>query len=335
MRVWLPMVRAGSGSDVYAERLASGLREAGIEAILSWFPLRYEFLPELLPRHGPPPGTDVIHANSWNACVFTGKGIPVVATVLHLVHDPAFAPFRSRSEALYHDWNIRWRERKALQRCDAVTAISHYVARTVEAFSGRRDVVAIPNWVDTRRYRPAEDYRRTNDRPFRLLLVGNQTRRKGVDLLPSLIDALGDGFELRCTGGLRNRAEVDREGISLLGRLSEEELIREYQYCDAVITLSRYEGFGYTALEGMACGKPIVAFRTSALAEVIEDGVTGRLVELENVQAMAVACRSLRDVPELSMEMSGHARSRAVSVFGQGAAIQAYADLYAGLRERC
>ena len=66
MRVWLPAVRAGSGSDVFTERLADGLRDAGVDVEVSWFPLRYEFLPELL-RARMPRRIDVVHANSWNA----------------------------------------------------------------------------------------------------------------------------------------------------------------------------------------------------------------------------------------------------------------------------
>jgi glycosyltransferase involved in cell wall biosynthesis len=328
MRVWLPVVRAGSGSDVFSERLADGLRAVGVDVRLDWFPLRYEFLPELL-RARVPHGTDVIHANSWNACVFTGRGIPVVATVLHLVHDPAFAPYRSRAEALYHDMNIRWRERRALRRCDRVTAISHYVARTVEQFSGRRDVITIPNWVDISRYAPDTHVDAGVDQPFRLLLVGNQSRRKGADLLPRLVSELGDGFEIRCTGGLRNKVDDAHPGVHWLGRLDEADLIREYQSCDAVITLSRYEGFGYTALEGMACGKPVVAFRTSALSEVIEDGKTGLLVELEDILAFASACRRLRDDQGWSRSAGQRARRRAESVFGQSRSIEMYCDLYA------
>lgn len=333
MRVWLPVVRAGSGSDVFAERLADGLRAAGVDVVLDWFSLRYEFLPELLHLRRPPPGTDVIHANSWNAYVFLGHRLPVVATVLHLVHDPLFEPFRSRTEAAYHRANIRWREKLALTRCDRVTAISHYVAGTVEAFAGRRPVAAIPNWVDIVRYAPDPSWRRPADQPFRLLLVGNQSRRKGADLLPRLLDALGDGFEVRCTGGLRDATRTGHRGLHWLGRLDEDALIREYQACDAVITLSRYEGFGYTALEGMACGKPVVAFRTSALSEVVEDGRTGLLVDLEDVAGMAAACRRLRDHEQIRSDMGNRALARARSEFRQEGAIEAYCHIYRQLIE--
>ncbi|MGN6513613.1 MAG: hypothetical protein ACTHKZ_08610, partial [Lysobacteraceae bacterium] len=95
MRVWLPTVRAGSGTDVFTERLAAALRHFGVDVSITWFPWQAELLPEAMTHIRPPAGTDVIHANAINAHAFLSHGIPVVATVHHLVHDPAFASSRS------------------------------------------------------------------------------------------------------------------------------------------------------------------------------------------------------------------------------------------------
>lgn len=328
MRVWLPAIRAGSGADVFTQRLADGLRHRGIDVVLSWYPHRYEFFPELLRLQPLPPLVDVIHANSWNANAFLGRGVPVVTTVLHLVHDPAYAPYRSPSQALYHRWHLRWRELRALRHSMAVTAISEYVADTVRTFCKRSDVTTILNWVDTAQYAPVPGGAIDSRGPFRLLLVGNQTRRKGFDLLQALAAQLGAGFELRCTGGLRDGGLAEMPGVQLLGRLTEADLVREYQACHAVISLSRYEGFGYTALEGMACGKPVVAFRTSALTEVIDDGVTGFLVTKDDVRAMAARCRMLADDRVLTERMGHAARRRAIEHFPEAGAIDAYVQTY-------
>ncbi|MDI1254297.1 glycosyltransferase family 4 protein [Thermomonas sp.] len=331
MRVWLPTIRAGTGADVFTERLAAALRARDIEVDITWFPAWYEFLPELMRLHRVPEGTDVIHANGWLALPFVGRGIPVVATVLHLVHDPAYAPHRSFGQTLYHRWHIRWREQRALQGSQAVTAISAYVAGTVRSFCGHANVLAIPNWVDTTRYVPDPGYVPDPARPFRLLMVGNHSRRKGFDLLPGLAVALGPRFALRCTGGLRGVSVATMPGVHMLGRLTEDELVREYQHCDAVISLSRYEGFGYTALEGMACGKPVVAFQTSAVTEVVDDGVTGLLVSVDDVPSFAARCRQLESDRGLARLMGIAGRQRAIEVFGEAAAIGAYLRVYAGL----
>lgn len=330
LRIWLPAVRAGSGADVFVLRLAGALERAGHQPVVQWFNHGYELLPELLRLHNAPKDIDVIHANSWNASAFLERGIPVVTTVHHLVHDPAYAPYRSLVQAIYHRWYVRWREARAVRQSAAVTAVSEYVGQTVRDAFGRQSIRVISNWVDTELYRPAQDYRLPGARRFRLLMVGNRSRRKGCDLLPAFAQALGSQFELRCTGGLRGHdghLSLSSNVVSL-GRLSEEELIREYRQCDAVVSLSRYEGFGYTALEGMACGKPFVGFLTSALIEVVDDGSAGFLVPIDDVAALAGRCRQLLEDPSMLAFMGEAGRLRAKTCFSESTAVESYLAVY-------
>lgn len=329
MRLWLPAIHAGSGSDVFTIRLADALRARGVHATVTWFRRPYELFPRLMGFTAMPRGTDVIHANGWLAFPFLEKGVPVVTTIHHLVHDPAYADYRSVLQSAYHNIHIRRRERLAIQRSAEVTSVSAYVANTVQAFSGRRPIV-IPNWVDTSLYRPGE-VQAVRSSSFRLLMVGNQSRRKGVDLIPSFSRALGEGVELRCTGGLRGGRDDRSPGVRWLGTLTEPELIREYQQCDLVVSLSRYEGFGYSALEAMACGKPFLGFDTSGLSEVVRSGITGLLVPIEDVKALAAACHALASEPLRLAEMGYAARAYTLEAFSPQRSIDQYIKLYAGL----
>src|SRR3546814_7214158 len=92
-------------------------------------------------------------------------------------------------------------------------------------------------------------------------MAGSHSRRKGFDLLPAFAHALGSGFAIRYAGG-RSKLISPLPNVIELGRISDAQLIREYQVCDAVVSLSRYEGFGYTALEAIACGKAFLGFRS-------------------------------------------------------------------------
>ncbi|HEY0504965.1 MAG TPA: glycosyltransferase family 4 protein [Lysobacter sp.] len=324
MKVWLPAVRSGTGADVFTQRLHDALHARGVDAEVTWFPLSAELFPAQMRRMSPPPGVDLVHANGWAGCAFADRGIPLVVTVHHLVHDAAYAPFCSVPQAIYHRLHLRGRDLRAIRRADAVTAVSGYVAGTVEAFSGRRGIRTIHNWIDASTYRPGSAPRRPG--PQRLLLVGNGGRRKGEDLLPALVDALGAGFDVRCTGGLRDGVGAGIAGITWLGRLDEAALIREYQDCDAVLSLSRYEGFGYTAVEGMACGKPFLGFRTSGLAEVVSVDA-GRLVSLEDVAALANEARRLRDAPGEALRMGAAGRHHVLAHFGEQK-VDGYLRLY-------
>lgn len=329
MKIWFPAIRSGSGSDVFTERLVMGLRKKGVDAVATWFPLRHELFPELMRRERQPEGVDIIHCNGWVSSVFLDRGVPVVTTIHHLVHDPAYAPYRSYLQSLYHNVHIRRRESLAIRQSSAVTAVSSYVARTVERFSGSTPQI-ISNWVNTARYVPTKVRGPRADGTFRLLMVGNLSRRKGMDLLPAFLEALGSGFELRCTAGLRG-SSAGLSGIKALGTLDEASLLREYQECDAVVSLSRYEGFGYTALEAMACAKPFIGFRAGGLSDPVTHDVTGFLEDVEDVASLAHRCRYLALERERSIEMGEAGRARALSHFNEEAGVGAFKQLYESL----
>jgi len=327
-RVWLPAIRAGTGADVFTTRLCAGLNARGIRTEITWLPPRSEYLPWTIPLPHTPDWANVAHVNSWLPWRFWPEGIPTVVTVHHLVHDPAFRPFRSKRQAAYHELVIRPRELRAIRDADAVTTVSRYVAGTVREFSGRDDVRAIHNWVDSDVYAPSEIAPRDPPGSFRLFMAGSSSLRKGFDLLPAFVDTLGPGFELRYAGG---RAEVALPNVTCLGRIGQSELIREFQRCDAVVSLSRYEGFGYTALEAMACGKPFIGFAGSGLGEVVEDRRTALMAKGGDVVELAAHCRRLHGDPELAAALGSAGRKRAEERFSSAGALDAYRDIYSGL----
>lgn len=310
MRIWLPAIRVGTGVDIFTIRLAEALAARGCDPLITWFPPAYEFLPELMRAHRIPDGVKVVHANSMHAHVFCGRELPVVATVHHLVHDPAYAPYRTWKQAAYHRWHIRWREAKAIAGADAVTAVSPYVAKTVRSLFCRTDVDVITNWVDLTQYVPLSSERPSGGGPFRLLWVGNPSRRKGADLLHQVARRLGDGFQIRCVGGLRGDAGVAASsGVVWLGRLSEDELISEYQRCDALLSLARYEGFGYAALEAMSCGRPVVGFSAGGLVDVVRHEVSGFLSAIDDLDQLVDRIRQLAADSDLRWRMGAAGRA--------------------------
>ena len=77
------------------------------------------------------------------------------------------------------------------------------------------------------------------------------------------------GLRLLVAGGVRGR---DEPGIEWLGRVSDERLVQLYQDASAYLETSRYEGFGFQALEALACGTPVVATGATSLPEVVDGG---------------------------------------------------------------
>lgn len=326
--VWFPTIRAGTGADVFTERLVAGLLERDIRAEITWLPLRAEYAPWSVSLPQTPAWANIVHVNSWLPQRYWPKGMPTVVTVHHLVHDPAYRPYRSRAQMAYHELLIRRRELRAILDAAAVVTDSNYVRRTVTEFSGREQITTIHICVDCKRFSPASDGSHLDGGPFRLFMAGSHSKRKGFDLLPSFVQALGAGFEVRYAGS-RTGGGSAIAGVTELGRISEDALIVEYRRCDAVVSLSRYEGFGYTALEAMACGKPFLGFETSALPEVVakEGGV---LVPVDDLYALAAAARDLRSSPSGADAMGSCGRQRALNHFNMDK-IDSYVSTYSSL----
>jgi glycosyltransferase involved in cell wall biosynthesis len=80
------------------------------------------------------------------------------------------------------------------------------------------------------------------------------------------------------------------------------------------------EPFGYSVVEAMACGTPVIAFRRGSMPELIVDGTTGFLVDDIDAAVAAVGCARALD--------RGVIRAHAVARFGRARMVDAYVEAY-------
>ncbi len=117
-----------------------------------------------------------------------------------------------------------------------------------------------------------------------------------------------------------------KDAIIFRGRA--ENLAEAYGAGDLVVLSSRSEGFPYTVIEAMMCGKPVVGTDVGGVAEAI--GACGAVVEPGNPQALATACLDLLRDPERRRLLGKRARHRALlRVLGQGLCLELPAVLRA------
>lgn len=326
IKVWLPAIRAASGADVFTLRLALALQHHGMVAAITWFTRYDELVPLRLMHASAPPGTDIVIANSWVGHAFKRPELPMIAVVHHAGFAPDLLRYKGWLRKQYHRCFAQPREARTLQSADIVVAVSDYVAESVRRQYGIDGIEVIHNWVDSEKFSPGESSG-SEGQPFRLLFVGKPTQLKGADLLGPVMRELGAGFELAMTADEGACGKLDLPPfVRFLGRLNEAEMIGAYRQCDALICPSRSEGFGYAALEAMACGKPVVASDVGGLREVVLDGETGMLCASNNVAQFASACRRLAGNASLCRDMGTRASAHAAK-FSETAAIAAYQAL--------
>jgi glycosyltransferase involved in cell wall biosynthesis len=155
---------------------------------------------------------------------------------------------------------------------------------------------------------------------FLLVTVGRLVRRKGVDELLRILARPGfDAFHLAVIGTgpeLPGLQALSQElglaaRIHFLGRVSEETKWQVLKASDAYVSTTMHEGFGLVYLEGMASGLPIVTYDNGGQTDFLADGVTGRLVPVGQIDAMAAALQSLAADPAAARRIGASNLARA------------------------
>jgi glycosyltransferase involved in cell wall biosynthesis len=150
----------------------------------------------------------------------------------------------------------------------------------------------------------------TNEIREGFLFVGRLSAEKGVSTLieaskqlsQATIDVVGTGPEAEL---LENVI-----GLMALGSLPSEVVYEKMRQSQALILPSIwYENFPRTLVEAFACGLPVIASRIGALAELVEDGVTGLLFEPGNAVDLANKMRWAQQNPDKLQEMGCRARN--------------------------
>jgi glycosyltransferase involved in cell wall biosynthesis len=184
-----------------------------------------------------------------------------------------------------------------LARFGTVVVPSHAVAAfLVEHGVPSSRVHVVPNGIDVRFREPAE----THDPP----VVGTAAVlqfRKRVDVLLDACAAAARPLRVEIFGDGPLRAELEaqalRLGLDATFRGDVPDLRDRLRDLDVFVLPSRDENLPMALLEAMAAAVPVVATRVGGVPELIEDGVSGRVVAPEQVQPLADALRELLDDP--------------------------------------
>lgn len=239
-------------------------------------------------------------------------------------------------------------ERLTLRLAAAITSPSYAVARNRDpAFrlpSG--SYVVIPNPVNTSLFRPIHNS--GPDANAEVLYLGRFAPLKGLDVLleavPQICEAVPEARVTLIGAGMDKSNATEAGGtpdswlptqfadrVRVMPYVPRSQLPAVYARAAICVVPSRWEPFGYTCAEAMACGKAVVASRAGGLAEMIEDQVSGLLVEPGDSLALAEAIVQLLRDAGLREEMGRAARQRAEEMFSSRVVVPKMVKLYRGL----
>jgi len=330
VKVVFKQITGGSGVDTWANNLSQEIIKQGIDSSVKYFPQYYAFFPQLLSfKNEKLNGSYITHSNIAYGFAFK-TDLPLVVTEHHLVHDPSFSQYITTPQKAYYKFVYKCEE-KSLKVANVVTCISKYTKQKLEEIFGYYDSKMIYNGVNIDIFKPMAVEKKNYGIPETttvLFFAGNLSKRKGGDLLPKIMNKVGDDFILLATSGLRNDFKEETKNIRTIGRLSEKELVKAYNLCDIFLFPSRLEGFGLTVAEAMACGKPVVTTNCSSLPELIVDGKGGFLCKIDDINNFADNIIMLAGDENMREKMGKYNRERVLEKFTLKKMAEEYIKIY-------
>ena len=140
----------------------------------------------------------------------------------------------------------------------------------------------------------------------------------------------GDGPEREEAERLASERGV-RDSVIFAGK-QPQAVVRDYlSIADLFLLTSQSESFGLVALEAMACEMPVIATRVGGVPEVVEDGETGFLFSIGDVEAMADAAFQLLQDSQAREQFGKRGRELAIERFTTAKIIPQYEALYDSL----
>lgn len=235
--------------------------------------------------------------------------------------------------------------RFGIQQSDGVTSISSYLkAKTVEDFGVTRPIEVIPNFVNCDVYTPYKDEavrqeaRKRLARPGEAILMHLSNFRpvkRVVDVVkvfarvqqhvPARLVLVGDGPDRSSAEYLAHDLKI-HDRVHFLGK--QERVNELLPLADLMLMPSELESFGLAALEAMACKVPTLATCVGGVPELIEDGLTGLLYPVGDVDAMAAGAIDLLTHRDRFEIMRDEVRKVARTRFCSSLVIPRYVKFY-------
>ena len=197
-----------------------------------------------------------------------------------------------------------------------------------ESFMKEYDVKVINNGIDLEIFKPTEsDFRKKHGLENKKIVLGvafDWGKRKGLDVFCELAKRLPDSYQIVLVGTDDNIDKELPENIISINRTANQmELAEIYSVSDVFANPTREDNFPTVNMEALACGTPIVTFKTGGSPEII-DNTCGTVVDVDNVDSFErEIIRICEDKPYSCEACVAHARK-----FDRNDKFKEYIDLF-------
>ncbi len=224
-----------------------------------------------------------------------------------------------------------------LRRASHVVANSDGLRDLARRAFSAQSVLVIANGVESADFRP-DSGRQQQATAVRALCVARLIHRKGIDLLISALadprcqnvelDLVGSGPALDALIAACRAAGIESR-VNFLGHIDNGELPLVYQRADLFVLPSRSESCSMALLEAMASGLPVVATRIGGTPELVQDGLNGFLVPVDDVEALAHRIGQIAASADLRLRMGAASREVVNARHNWGRVADGYMRLFA------
>ena len=216
--------------------------------------------------------------------------------------------------------------RHVARRCTAVVALSHpHAAALAQVGIPVARVLPLPVAPDG--FPPANG-RRRNGRPVRTVgIVGELSELKGADAIPELLPVLTPRFAMRIAGrgslapaltrAVAALPPARRAGVVLSDRVDPASMPSLYGELDCLLVLSRSESQSRVTLEAMHAGVVVLGSGAGGVADLVEDGETGFLVDPDDPESVLYVLARLCAEPAEAERVRCRAHERATRAFAR------------------
>jgi glycosyltransferase involved in cell wall biosynthesis len=223
-------------------------------------------------------------------------------------------------------------------------ADSHWIASEASKSSLLKDhaVSTMHYGVDTAIFRPLDNTTCKEilgiptDRPvIAFAAVSVADKRKGASCLIEAIQQMEEKPFL-LTWGASFPPELEELPHLHLGSIDSEHLLATvYNAADVFVIPSMEEAFGQTALESLACGRPVIGSDVGGIPDMVRDGETGLLIERGNAVALAAALDQLAQDQDKRAQLGSNARELVLREFSFQKNAESYVELYRAMMNSC